>query len=478
MKKDGMTIMAATQAMVHNFVTDRVAWLRKLMDPRRNIEAECGHPDQISTEDYVKAFKRGDVASRVVSVWPDESWSENPLVYENEDEGETKFETEWKELEEQLRLFSLLQRADTLSGIGRFGIILLGFGDGKKLEEPVIAQAGMKLLYIRTFDESLITIKSFETDVTNARYGQPKTYEIKFTESDETGKGTTVSSGSPSTSLPTTQLTVHWSRIIHLADNRMDSEVYGRPRLEKVMNRVLDAKKIAGGSGEMFWKGGFPGLSLETHPSETPVEIDVESTKQQIDQYQNGLSRYLTLNGMQAKNLGTQVADPTPHVEMQIRLIAMTVGVPWRVFMGSEAAQLASEQDTRAWHRRLKRRRHEYVTPFVIRPLVDRLIEFQVLTKPTKVFVFWPDLNTPSDKEKSEVALKRSEALEKYVTSGADVMMPPFHYLTLVQGYSDEEARAILDEAGDNVIATDPKNVGPQPAPKPAPAAAAKTPPK
>lgn len=481
-----LAIMAAltkARVAVTNAVIDRTAWLRRLMDPMRDIDQECGHPQTIQLTEYVKAWDRGDVAGRVVTVWPEESWSENPFIFETEDEEETAFEVTWNELEERHRILSMLQRADTLSGIGRFGIILLGIGDGKPLSEPCagLDEAGEpikpaaptppttnltivredddeepdaepvppapfvpknKLLYLRVFDENAVKIKALQNDVTNPRYGQPVSYSIQF--QDGEGLGSTTPQGQPSA---TSTLEVHWTRVIHVADNRMTSEIFGVPRMQKVYNRILDIKKIAGGSAEMFWKGGFPGLSLEALPSDVPTEIDYDTVKAQMDAYQNSLQRYIALDGMQAKSLAPQVADPASHIENQIRLISMTLGVPWRVFVGSEAAQLASEQDTRAWNRRLKRRRDEYVTPYLILPVINRLIGFGILPAPENIIVQWPDLNTLSDKEKAEVAKSQTEALAKYSMGGVDLLMPPFHFLTLILGLDDEKARSILEEA-------------------------------
>jgi hypothetical protein len=52
-------------------------------------------------------------------------------------------------------------------------------------------------------------------------------------------------------------LDVYWSRILHVADNRKTSEIFGIPRLQVVYNNVIEVKKISGSSGEMFYKGAY-----------------------------------------------------------------------------------------------------------------------------------------------------------------------------------------------------------------------------
>ena len=471
--------MALNGHLVKNLLLERQLWLRQQLDPRRDIDAECGHPSTVTVEDYKRLFERGDIAARVVEVLPKESWSESPEVFETEDEGETAFELAWDDLVEKFRLYSMLERVDTLSGIGRFGILLLGIDDGLSLDQPaamsvlpegeeetIPSLASRKLLYLRPFDEALVQISSLEKDQNNPRYGQPTAYQIRF---EDASLITSVGGTVPQIGATSFTLTVHWSRIIHVADNRMSSDVYGIPRMQKVLNRLLDIKKIAGGSGEMFWKGGFPGLSLEAQIGEDEnVTIDLEATKEELDRYMNGLQRYLATVGMQAKSLAPQVADPTPSIDSQIKLIAMTLGVPHRVLMGSEAAQLASEQDSRAWNRRLGLRREEYLTPYVIKPTVDRLIALGVLPRPAEYQVFWPDLNTLSEAEKASVAERQTNAIARYVQTGADLLVPPFHFLTLILGWDDEEARAVIDEVGDRLLETDPDSIGQvEPPPQP-----------
>jgi hypothetical protein len=450
--------------LVENVLSLRETWLRKLLDPRRDIEEECGHPKVLTTSDFKYAFERGDIAQRVVSVLPTESWAHDPEVYETEDAEETKFEKAWIALEKEQHIYSHLGRVDILSGIGRFGVLMLGLDDGGELSQPVGTITGRdkaerlsgehKLLYLRPFDESLVRVNKIETDVHHPRYGQPTEYNIDFADT------TLGIQADPAAVTSTVTKAVHWTRIIHICDNRTNSEVFGLPRMQVVFNRLLDLSKIAGGSGEMFWKGGFPGLSLESTPIDGVLPtIDVTATKEQMEAYMNGLQRYIATAGMQVKSLSTQIADPTAHMESQIRLIAMAIGVPWRILMGVEVGQLASEQDLSIWNRRLMRRREAYISPFVIAPLVDRLIQLAVLPELGEegYQIYWPDLNAPSDEQKATVAEKRTNAISKYVQGGCDQLVDPQHYLTLVLGFTDEEAESIIEEVGDRMIETDPE---------------------
>lgn len=439
--------------LIANFATSRAAWLSRLLDPRRDIAKECGHPIDITIQDYHQLYERGDLGARIVDLFPMETWADVPEVYETEDSKETEFEKAWKELTTKLPVFPVLCRGDRLSGIGRFGVILLGLDDGKPLDQPLdgveetvpdifpASPARRKLLYLRPLSEQVATVAQIETRTISPRYGQPLLYNLQFSDSLSATAGT-ASSASASQS-------VHWSRVIHLADNRIDSEIFGEPRMKVAMNRLLDLHKVVGGSGEMFWKGGFPGLSMETIPgADEEIEFDAEAVKTQLEEYMNGLRRYIATIGMTAKSISVQVADPTPHVKVQLELIAAAIGVPLRILMGSERGELASSQDALAWGRRVARRREDYVTPYLLRPFVTRLIQAGVLPSPAEgVRVQWKDINTPSEDVRAQIMERKTTALSRYVSTGADTLMSPFHYLTLVMGMTEEEAKSIIDEA-------------------------------
>ena len=57
---------------------------------------------------------------------------------------------------------------------------------------------------------------------------------------------------------------VHWSRVIHIAENAGGTGVYGLPRLQSVYNRLEDLLKIMAGSGESAWRLLYKGLVAST----------------------------------------------------------------------------------------------------------------------------------------------------------------------------------------------------------------------
>jgi hypothetical protein len=440
----------ALREVVANVSLMRSEWLSRILDPRRDIDVECGYPKEITPNQYRELYDRQGLAARIVDIWPEESWSMHPEVYETEDGDETDWEEEFKALAKQFSFWQLLELVDRLSGVGRFGVLALGLADGLDPSQPVEGvdlKTGKgkpggtgdpgKLLYIRALDESCVNILQRESDITHPRYGKPLLYQITFKDHQATDG---------SVGLQTT-LTYHWTRVIHIADNRQTSEVYGVPRMQVPYNRIYDTHKILSGSGEMFWRGAFPGLALEATPSDLGVEIDADSLKTQMESYMNGLQRYLSITGGSVKSLAPQVAPPGPFLDAQIDYICITLGVPKRIFLGSERGELASSQDARTWNKRVAKRQNSYLTPMVITPFVDRLMAVGALSYVGEFFVHWPDLNAVTDQEKAQVAVTRTQALAQYVSGSVDQVIPPKEYMTLIMEMSPEEVEEVLDAA-------------------------------
>tara|TARA_R110002096_G_scaffold431536_1_gene646898 strand:- start:3089 stop:4972 length:1884 start_codon:yes stop_codon:yes gene_type:complete len=412
----------------------------------------------------------------------------------------------WFKDEQGNPLWEHLKRLDELAGIGFYGILLIGFNDldeGESLATPVKASPrpnkdkdkktdkqppfkkkddtdedkdteddvdnlfgdveddiddtetfeptklpsekgeseggdGLEIIFLRTFDSSLVTIKGREKDLTNPRFGHPTSYNINFEDPS------TYTDAGDNANFSTQE--VHWSRVIHVADNLGVSEIFGPPRMQAVFNRIVDVHKLYGGSAEMYWRGAFPGLSFETHPQlGGDVEIS-EGLKDDMEQYMNGLQRYLALTGMSAKSLAPQVVDPNPQIDAQITAICIRLGIPKRKFMGTERGELSSSMDDDEWNDKLQARQMNFITPRIIVPFIDRLIELQVLPEPDEGYqVEWPDIHNLSDQVKAEILVKRVEAMAKFIQGGVEGMMALKDFYMREMHYTEEEADSIID---------------------------------
>ncbi len=512
-----------------NAIYSQRLWLRNQLTERRDINKECDYPDLGAYDAwrYHDLYRQEAIANRVVGVMPEETWKVLPEVYEDDDPGEeTEFELAFKQVAQGLRggsrykddvnnpIWKVLKRLDVISGIGQYGILLMGFddvnddgtlrplsepvqgveerfsmpgskpptarkgGDGKELEygpqgpigpegyspgtkaqptgnyagvsvggEPRLGVYGLtvnkrktedrKLLYLKTFPESLAQISQWETNPTSPRYGQPVMYSVSF--NDPRGYATGIGP-------PLSTMDVHWTRVLHVADNVESIEALGVPRMQPVLRRLLDLQKEYGGSAEGFWQGCIPGIKIETNPQlGANVVIPKAETKDALEQYLNGFQRFLIGEGTQINTLAPTIVDPTAQINIQIQAVCICLKVPQRIFMGSERGELSSSQDSREWTGRVKERQEGYVSDGIISPFIDRLIMTGVLPEPESYAIAWPDLASMTDAEKAAVGVQRVQALTTFISGGGDVGMTWMDFWTRFMGLDQAEAESIID---------------------------------
>jgi hypothetical protein len=457
------------ERLVANLMLQRAELMKSLLDTPRDVDSDCQYPTGwIRPELYQLLYTREPIATRVVEVFPKECFQVSPSVYEDEDAGTvTPFEEAWDALGKQLRgeqsfyqeeessvIWDFLLDADIKSGIGHYAAILLGLDDGAPLDQPVdlidatkpvkgsaggSSAASRRLLFMQVYPETAVRINALETDTQNPRYGQPTEYEISMLDPLE------FSSLGLGVSLPTNRATVHWSRVVHVSE----SGVLHTPRQRPVLNRLLDTRKLYSSSAEMFWRGAFPGYAIKTQPQlGADVDLNRKELETEITNYSNSLQRFLILMGMDVTALAPQVSDPASQIDTQITAICIQLGIPKRIFMGSERGELASSQDDAAWNDRLKQRQLGVITPRIIIPVVDRLISLRVLPRPAKGYrVSWPDLTSKSDEEKAGIATQRTQAVSVYVAGQLETTLAPMDFWTRIMGFTEDEAQSIIDNA-------------------------------
>jgi hypothetical protein len=432
---------------------------------RRDLDKEFDYPETLDIRVYRQLFKRNGLANKVVRVYPDECAATKPRVYETEKPGETPWEKQVGALVTAQNLWAQLHKLDVLSGLGCYGGLLCGVSDGRPLSKPVAGvnddgtkgdRRGMrkprKLLFTVPLAEDQLRVVKVERDTGNPRFGQPKLYAATL-DNSVNGNGLSSPVFDPddfgSDLRKGEEVAVHWSRVVHVADGALSCRWKGTPRLEPVANYVWDARKVIGSAAEMFFKGGFPGLSIQTHPGVTEfLDVDLDQIRDEVDAYQNGLQRFLRLVNMDAKSLAVQVADPSKHLDWLVRLISAVIGVPMSILIGTEGGNPAAGVAVATFNRRLTLRLYDHVAVNVIRPFFDRMMLLDVLPTLDSYFVEWPDLQTQTEKDKADVGMKLTQALLQYVTSGAFYLVRPKAFFTLYLKFTDEEAESMVAAAG------------------------------
>lgn len=406
------------------------AYLGKQYGTDRDLYKALGYKLNPDSRDYMARFRRHDIARRIVRAPVSACWAKPPRVYEDEDEKLTPFEEAWEKLVREQRVWHYFRRADTLSRLGRYAVLVLGTADGGKLETPL--EKAQRIAYLRPYGEESAQIQSVDEDSASERYGLPTEYALntRVGEHNATKKVGT---------------RIHHTRVLHVAEELLEDDVYGEPIMALVLNRLMDIEKIVGGSGEMYWRGAFPGYAFEADPEAQITAQTKTELETQIQNYLHNLERYIRVQGITVKELGQQIADPAGAVDVQVQMISAATGIPKRILLGAERGELASTQDERAWDDRVEERRRDHCELQIVRPFVDRMIQLGVLPEPKsgeidEYKIDWPDLQDEGEADRAAVAKTRTEALCKYADSpGAESVLPVGMFLTKVMGFDQSE---------------------------------------
>lgn len=419
-----------------SIVTSRLTYGNtKTFGGLRDVYEALGYPglDRIGFEDFYFRFRRQDVAGKIVEKPVEGSWRKPPIIRAVDDAND-KWKDEFDALNRRLGLLPALYRWDLLSGIGRYGCLLVGYVDNAPdFTTPVEGQV-RDIAYLQPFTEGTANIKDFVQDKNDPRYGLVKNYGLRLASVPNTAA--------------THETVCHHSRIFHLVENPLESAVYGQPRLERAWNRLLNLELIVGGSAEMFWQGAFPGMAFKAQEdfNITP-EIKAE-LEEEIQKYVHKIERYMKLQGIDVESLSPVVADPSSHVEVQLKMISIATGIPKRILEGSERGELASSQDSESWDGQCDHRRVTHVEPNIIRPVVDDFIAKGILSEPKNGYELeWPDLSTPSEKEQADVGKVRAESIVKYLDSpSAGSVLPLDAFLEDIMGMDYDGVWRIMEK--------------------------------
>jgi hypothetical protein len=402
----------------------------------RDIYEALGYKTELDSSDYYAQYSRQDIAKAIINKPVSATWRGDLTITESSDDNDTPLEIAWKEMEKNLSIKSKFSRLDKLVALGHYGVLLLGFDDVQSESDFFRAVIpGRELLYVKPLTETSAQVQHWEDDPTSERYGLPNQYQLSI-----------ILPGGQNSKL----ISVHHSRIIHVAgEDLLENEIEGAPRLEVVFNRLKDLEKIVGGSGEMFWRGARPGYQGKVDPEYNMTEDTIDGLKEQISEYEHNLRRILVNQGVDLEALAAQVSDPSAHVEVQLQMISAVTGIPKRILVGSERGELASSQDRDNWFDMIQSRREEFAEPRIVRPFIDRCIEYGALPPATEegYGVEWQSLYEQSDKDKAEVGKIRSETLKNYSSAPVNQdVIPPEAFFKLFMNLDDDQIELIQEQ--------------------------------
>jgi hypothetical protein len=386
----------------------------------RDLYHTFGYRRDPQFDDYLSYYLRGGIAANIIDIPPKATWRHAPEISSEPQE----FTDTIAELDDRLKLFSYMRRVDEIGGIGQFGIMLLGTRSADISDEVTRLTGPDDLIYLSVYHQGSVEIKKFVNDGTDPRYGLPLTYEVDLT-------GTTLANANNRSEETTL---VPWQRVIHVAENTIEDDIFGQPRLARCLNSVDDLIKVLGSSAELYWQNVGGVWHADINPDVQVGADDLEAFEDDILAARQGLNRILQTRGVDLNAIAGPPSDPTGTYAALRQIVSAAANIPERVLFGSERGQLAGDQDQKEWQARMAARQEQYAEPVIVRQTLDRLIDLNVLPA-AEYKVHWPPLDAPSTEDRAEVASKFAAAIAHLSPEGApDLIMPPWEVREVLLG--------------------------------------------
>lgn len=337
---------------------------------KRDIYKVFGWKKCLTFQDYDNMHRRNGIAKRVITAPASATWRNPPTIKKSD-----SFKKEWDKLVEEHDIWSQIERADRLAGIGNYSILLLGFSGSGKMETPVVHKEGQELIYVQPYGQQQAIIKKLDDNPNSPRFGMPEMYTIKLNQQSQTDRAAAdTTQPSIALTLKVQDFDVHFSRVVHIAEELTMSNFLGTPRIECCYNDLQDLEKVSGGSAEAFWLGSNRGMQIDVDKDMDLSPEDAEALDAEVEEYQHELRRVMRTKGVKINHMGSNIPDPKNTANLLLAKISGATGIPQRILIGSEAGQLASDQDRANWSDRITERRVHFAEPCVLNPIVEALM--------------------------------------------------------------------------------------------------------
>lgn len=409
-------------------------------DGKRSLNDIYGYPDSLSGDAgfqlmYAMA-KREGIANRLTFGTARTCWREGFEVFESdEDDASEVLQDEIAMLNKQL-LINKIERADILNRIGAFSVLFVGVPDGLDPSEPVgpVIGDGFKSIYFKAFAYDGIQINSRETDPKNPRFGLPVLYQVQKMSRGDSEKDVELSS-----------MLVHWTRIIHMSEGSLDSDVEGMGYLEPIYNRILDLNKACGGSAEAYFRNAKGKIAYEVDKDFAASSLTTEGREALDDgakAFNNEAKDWIFAAGAKAHAVNTPHASPLDTIKSIMWEISGYSGYPIRILTGEGSGQLAGSEDQLAVNAIIADRQNVVCSQWLVR-LFEMLSTANMLEWNDKWVIRFPKQSTTTELQQSELDSKQADTLLKLAQAKSQ------------PGGDEIDLRSAMDNLGLKDIETD-----------------------
>lgn len=385
---------------------------------KRDLYDIYGYPADLGGEAgflymYRHAMRQG-IANRLTHGIARSCWRDGfELRADPDDEESIQLADVVQELN-RVGLTQRLERADVLNRIGRFSVLLVGIPDGLPLDQPVGRVRGgadqIKSLYFQPYAYDSVEITKWETDSRNPRYGLPVIYQLtRSIRRDNEKDNSRVRS-----------LTVHHSRVVHMTENALDSDIEGSGALEPVFNRIIDIDKATGGASEAYFRNARRIITTEIDKDFAAGLLSDDAQKASFDdsvqKFTNEWQDHITAAGAKVGQLQSTHYSPLDTVKVALWEISGYSGIPIRILTGEGSGQLAGSEDQLAYNHIVADRQRLVCAGWVFAAL-DVLQAAGIVQLDPTWHVIFPPQQASTEAQQAEIDAKRATTLQAVLTA-------------------------------------------------------------
>lgn len=360
---------------------------------------EYGWPNDVTFQDFRRAFRRTGIAHGAVKKLINKCWSRNPQITDGDVADKNKKETAWeKKLKPFLardKVWRAFKEADMRRLVGGYSALLIQVRQSGTWSWKDPIKGKVELVKLIPVWRNAIKVLEREKDPTKENFNEPISYS--YTPADQENK------------VAGEDTEIHADRVFILGDIDCD-EV---PFLEPAYNSLINLEKIEGGSGESFLKNAARQLSVSFDK-----EIDLSSIaamhgvalpelKEKFNEaarkVNTGTDMLLINQGATVTPLVANVPDPTPPYMINVQTVAAAWEIPMKILIGMQTGERASTEDAKEFADRCQSRcvselAHDLYAFF------DQMIRVGLVAKVKEYTVVWDELTESTPTEKAATA--------------------------------------------------------------------------
>lgn len=418
-------------------------------DNKRDIYSIYGYEQSISFRQMWQYSRRHGVANRITHGVAKSCWRDGFGLFDSSEDDANEILIDELSALKKIGMNKKLEQADILNRIGRFSVLFVGVPDGRDPSEEIGKVSGDKLdqIYFKAFAYDGIQIEKQITDKTNPRFGLPEIYTVQK-----------ISSGGDQKDRELGSFRVHWSRIVHLNEEALDSEIEGMGQLEPIFNRILDLDKAVGGSAEAYFRNARGKIAYEIDKDFASTLIKNESAKDAFDEgakeFANQWKDWVVTAGAKTHVLDTPHASPADTVKAALWEISGYTGIKIRILTGEGGGQLAGSEDQISYNALIAGRQFSFCGPVIVVGVLEILANVGMIKLPEDYDVRFPVQQAVTEQQQAEISNKKADTISKVVgasnTPGGDEIDAVATLKTLGIDVEIDPEPKIIDDEGDD----------------------------